>query len=458
MAFDLQPYGGPGSSYDDFGLRSSGITVEIDGVSANANRGDLAVKRVIDAYSDLSPSGAPTGTYTFDNQVIVEINGVSANLSRGTVLASAAVVVGVSSTTLTASLGTISAGVPVDVTPTGVAATGSSGSIAVTTSVLVTPPSVELTASLGNLNVQGAVEIDGTSAIASLGAVSPSTAQVITPTGVSATGSMGSVSPNTDSVIPLSTTALSGGLGTIVADVPGEARSDVSDLGLAGVPGGTYSDFTRGQTSVTVDIEAVEGASATRGFDAWSVYHETDGVAATGDAGDLSVSSDQSETLTGVAGTSSVGDIILPQTQVPLGVGSVGEVGGLTASAGGDIVTDIPSVSGSTSSGTLALLIDSTITPTGVNGTSSFGIITATGNVGDPVTYTSTYTRLGLYGGVRRAYAPFSARFGGQTFILGTASIAPAVNGTASLDGAVDATTSITPASLGPIEMNTDAA
>jgi hypothetical protein len=40
VAIDLTPVGVPGSSYDDFGLKSSGVTVVLTGVVGNSNRGE----------------------------------------------------------------------------------------------------------------------------------------------------------------------------------------------------------------------------------------------------------------------------------------------------------------------------------------------------------------------------------------------------------------------------------
>jgi hypothetical protein len=303
---------------------------------------------------------------------------------------------------------------------------------------------------------QGDILLDPVDATASLGTLSLSTAQNITPATVLGTSALGTVSVIADQVNGITADALTGSIGTVTVVEDITPRVNVSDLAPTGVPGATYSDFTRGAENVTVDIEAVTATASTREFDAWTVYHEMDGDSATGSVGTLTPRIDSRVTLATVVGTSSFGTIALPQTQVPTGVEGSAIVGGLGVQAGGDTTVDMASVSATGSVGTLSTTADAITELISVLGTTSLGTITPSTNIGGPVTYTKTYTRLGLHGGARAAYEPFTARFGGKTFILGTTSVYPSVNGDASITAATGGSTTITPASLAPVEINTD--
>jgi hypothetical protein len=376
VASDLNLYGGPGGSYDNFGLKSTGVTVTLTGVGANLNRGDLAIKRVIGPFSDLGPGGTPVGKYNFSNIITVEVNGVSGTCSFGDLTVTGDVNYSLTTDQLASGLGTIVAAIPVDVALTGQSGTGANGSLTVTTDAILSVTGTSATGSAGTVValLDGAVPIDGTEGTAALGTVTLSTQQIITPTSVDGTASTGTITPVTDQVISVTGNAGTSASGSLTVPVIPAQRANVSDLSLSGVPGPTYSFGGAAEpVSVTLTGPGLTGSVAT--FDASSLTQEPDGNTGTGSAGTSSGETDQVISITSTALTASIGDLILPVTVTLTGVQRTASIGQVSAVAGGSQITGVAGNEATGSTGSVTPSTDQVVSVTGVSGSSSPGTL-----------------------------------------------------------------------------------
>lgn len=363
MAIDLTPNGVPGSSYDDFGLKSSSVSVPLTGVSANANRGDISVKRVVDPFSDLGPSARPTGLYSFSNQITVELGGRSTRGFLGTMAVTGDANVALTGQFTTSSLGSITAKTPVVIELTTLAGTTGLGSLTLAYDWTESLTGTEGSGTLGDIVLGVTLEtLVGTTALGSLSLTTSSNVEL---TSVVGTIPNTSLSVFTDQVITPTGNAATSGLGTItpIAETVREVYSDLSPMGT---PSGTYTFAI--PVPVTVSIDGVEATAAVATFDAWTVQHQIDGITGTVASGALTTTQGVTETLTTLAGTTSLGTLVVPETLTLTGVSGSARLGGISAQ-GDDVSIELGGLEVNGAVGTVSLSTDQVITPTGVAAT-----------------------------------------------------------------------------------------
>lgn len=402
MASDLQPHGGPGSTYDNFGLKSSGTTVAISGVGANLNWGILRVKRVIGPYTALSLSGTPIGQYSFSNAKVVELVSVVSTASSGTISVSAETNYALSTEQygLAASLGTLAAAIPIDITPTAVVGTSGLGTLTNTTASIVSVAGVGATGSAGEASFAGAITIGGQFATSGLGTLTPTTAQVISISGNTATGTLGDITASAVVIAELSSLVGTTGLGSLTVTIPAAQRSAVSDLSLSGTPGFVYTFVDAQAATVSIDSPVMTGEVAT--FDGLSTTYGVDGVGSAGSAGAAGVSSGITVAITAVVATGDSEGIILPVTVVPVGTSASGFVGGVSVQTDAGTGIDLASDALTSGLGTLLPSAEVIQAITGVTGTASNGTPVVPGSsIGVPI------DGVGASSGIGDLSAPF---------------------------------------------------
>ena len=363
-AVDLTPIGVPGGSYEDFGLKSGGnVTVILTGVDANGNRGDLHVKRVIPAYSDLSPTGAPGGQYAFTNQLNVEIDGNQGTSQLGDITPTGGALAVLTGQVGTTTLGSIIAAIPVTETLTGHAGTTTLGALTTAYDWTETLTGLEGTGTAAEITIGNTLDtLVGTT---SLGDLTITTQQILDISNDALTASLGSISELVDSNVDITLTAGTSSLGSLTVTVPDVARDVYSDLSPMGTPGALYT-FPDPEPGI-VNLTGVEGIAATATFDGLSTVHSIDFVTGTGDPGSIIVASDSTPVLTGVVGSSGLGTLSLPNTVILDGLLSTGILGGLSVDAS-DVSQPLSGLEGDAILGPLATSVGSTVSLLGVTG------------------------------------------------------------------------------------------
>lgn len=364
MAIDLTPIGVPGSSYDDFGLKSSSGGATLVGVSANGNRGDLHVKRVISAYSDLGPSGRPTGLYSFTNQITTELVGTQGSASNGSLTVTGDATEVLTTQLATSALGSITASIPKTLALTGLAGTTSLGSITPNYAWTQSLTAVEGTGTLGAI-VLG-VNLTTLLGTTALGTLSLTTASTITLDSAVGTGTLGSVAPLTDQFLTLTGQAGTTTLGGLAVSVPDVGRAVYSDLSPMGTPGVVYTFVAA--TPVTVSIDGVEATGAVAVFDGTTLQQTPDAISATGSTNAVTTDQGNTTDLTTLVGTTALGTLDLPETISLTGVVANALLGGISAQ-GDDVSFELGGFQANTGLGSLSLSVDSVVPLGGVSGT-----------------------------------------------------------------------------------------